>query len=371
MRRGILTALAALAALAAAEASAEPMFLSRQYARCASCHFSPTGGGLLTPYGRSLSREELSTTGRSPGGQPAGREHEFMWGLFGDSLGPLSLGLDFRPSRLDFDFEGRGSSRDLLMNADVTAAWRKGEWTVYGEFGRQPRGDEPLYTSFEHWVAYRHQGGFGVRAGRFLPAYGVRFADHTSFNRATLGFDNDDQVYGVELSHAGERRLFQVTLGPGRAESLVDDDGRAAFTASARAQFDLKPRVVAVASGIYRASSDVEPAGGSAGVALGFAPTSRLTLWGEADARFRDGSSSAYALVAEASLEVYRGVWLKFTPQIRNEVGESSAGVVRLGASLDLLPRTHWNVVLAYYHDRDRLTDFSFRTLLAQLHVYP
>jgi len=369
--RGAWLACAALAILGATEAAAEPMFLSRQYARCATCHFSTTGGGLLTPYGRSLSREELSTTGASPSGQPAGREHEFMWGLFGDSLGSVSLGLDFRPSHLDFDFEGEGSTRDLLMNADVTAAWRKGDWTLYGEFGRQPRGDDAEYASFEHWVAYKNERGFGLRAGRFLPAYGVRFADHTSFNRAPMGFDNEDQVYGVELSHAGRRSLLQVTLGPGRADALIDDDGSASFTASARAQFDLKPRVVAVVSGIYRGESDVEPSGGSAGLALGFAPTSRLSLWGEADARFRDGSSSAYTLVAEAAFEVYRGVWLKLTPQIRNELGESSAGVVRWGASLDLLPRTHWNVVLSYYHDRDRLSDLSFRTLLAQLHVYP
>ena len=27
---------------------AEPMFISKQYTRCVSCHFSPTGGGLLS-----------------------------------------------------------------------------------------------------------------------------------------------------------------------------------------------------------------------------------------------------------------------------------------------------------------------------------
>ena len=50
---------------ASSRAAAEPIFLSRQYTRCTNCHYSPTGGGLLTPYGRSLSREELSTFGAS------------------------------------------------------------------------------------------------------------------------------------------------------------------------------------------------------------------------------------------------------------------------------------------------------------------
>ena len=47
----------------AASATAEPMFLSKQYTRCTACHYSPSGGGLLTPYGRLLSHRELSTTG--------------------------------------------------------------------------------------------------------------------------------------------------------------------------------------------------------------------------------------------------------------------------------------------------------------------
>ena len=44
-------------------ASAEPIFLSKGETRCTTCHYSPTGGGLLTPYGRVQSRQELSTTG--------------------------------------------------------------------------------------------------------------------------------------------------------------------------------------------------------------------------------------------------------------------------------------------------------------------
>ncbi len=96
---------------AALPLAAEPIFLSRQYAQCTNCHYSPTGGGLLTPYGRSLSREELSTFGKSPGSTPKNREHEFLFGALGKTLGPVSLGIDLRPSHLEFDLPG-GSARD-------------------------------------------------------------------------------------------------------------------------------------------------------------------------------------------------------------------------------------------------------------------
>ena len=52
---------------------------------------------------------------------------------------------------------------------------------------------------------------------------------------------------------------MQVAAGPGRAESLLDDDEQGAFTATGRWQFDLRPRTVLVASGAYRDATDLEP----------------------------------------------------------------------------------------------------------------
>lgn len=365
--------LAALLLLAGvAPAAGEPVFLSRQYSRCTTCHYSPTGGGLLTPYGRSLSREELSTFGKSSDAGNPGREQEFLFGLFGQALGPLSLGVDFRPSHLAFASDGSDSSRNLLMNADVTAALRHGGFTFYAELGRQPRGDDARVASYEHWIAYQRENGLGLRAGRFIPAYGIKLADHTAFTRSFNSLDNNNQVYALELSFNGERHLLQASVGPGFADSVDDADARA-FTATARWQYDVRPNVVLVASGLYRDATALEPKRGSFGLAAGVAPSSRLTLIAQADARFRDQTASgqtAYTLLGEAAFEAYRGVWLRFSPQLATEFDDTSAGITRLVFGLNLLPRTHWNLVLSYYHDRDRRTDQTFRTFLAQLHLY-
>ena len=360
---------AALAAGAAGAVSAEPAFLSRQYARCTNCHFSATGGGLLTPYGRSLSRQELSTFGRSRGSAPAGREQEFLYGALRDSTGPLSLGIDLRPSHLDLEGPGYAETRDFLMNLDLQAAVTHGGWTFYGSLGRQPRGDDPRVTSFEHWVGYRGGSGLGVRAGRFLPAYGVHLADHTSFTRAPLGLDNEDQVYALEASWSGARHLVQVSAGPGYADSVGKSEERA-FTATGRWQVDLTPRVVLVSSALYRSPSEVTPRNGATGLALGVSPLKRVTVWAQADMRLREGDGDAWTFLGDVSVEVYRGVWVRVSPQLRTAFGDTTAGTVRLAAGLNLLPRTHWNVVLSYYRDRDRITDRTSRTLLAQLHLY-
>lgn len=367
-----LRALAAAGLLATASgAAAEPVFLSRQYPRCTNCHVSPTGGGLLTPYGRSLSREELSTFGRRSGAASPGREHEPLFGLLGGALGPLSVGIDLRPSRLRIDTPTGSATRSLLMNADVTAALQRGAWTFLAELGRQPQGDDAHVASFEHWVSYRAPGGLGLRAGRFLPAYGVKLADHTAFTRAILGLDNDGQVYALEASYSGARHLLQLTAGPGYADSSAE--GRRSLTATGRWQVDLRPRTVLVLSGLYRDASDRDPRSAAAGLALGFAPSSRLTLWGQADLRFRGGESDdgrAWTLLGQAALEVHRGVWIALSPQLATDFEDVQAGVLRLNASLNLLPRTHWHVVVSWSHDRDRRTERSTKVLLAQLHLY-
>lgn len=365
----------ALAGLAA-PAAAEPIFLSRQYTRCTNCHFSPTGGGLLTPYGRSLSREELSATGRGPGSPGAGREHEFLFGALGGSSGPLSLGLELWPSHLRIATPEADATRSMLMNAELIAALRRGNWTFYAELGRQPRGaDEHRVDSFEHWASYRAAGGLGVRAGRFLPAYGVKLSDHTALTRAPLGLDTDDQVYAVELSYSSDRQLVQLSAGPGFADRSAEHDGRRSFTATGRWQLDLTSRAVLVASGLFRDASDGVPRSGAAGLAFGFAPAQRLALWTQADTRFRaevgeTPGQRAYTLLGEAAFEAYRGVWIKVSPQLATEFGDDSAGTLRLSAALDLLPRTHWNVVVSYYRDRDRRTDRTTKVWLAQLHLY-
>ena len=355
---------------------AEPTFLSKQYPRCTACHYSASGGGLLTPYGRSLSREEISTFGRQGAGgvpavEPTVGEEGFLFGTLA-SESPLQLGLDVRPSHLQVDLPGRTiPDRNFLMNLDLQAAWRRDRWTAYGTIGRAPRGGDQL-VSYEHWISYQATDTVSVRGGRFLPAYGVRFADHTSFTRARLDLAQDDQVYGIELGVSTDRTLLQVSAGPGRAESLVGDDGRQAFTSSTRFQIDLAPRTVLAASALYRGRSETAPRSTATGLSFGYAPAPWLTTWTHADVQFQrlNASSRAYIFANQTSVEALRGVWLRISPQLRWTDRDPRGEIRRLVYGLDFYPRTHWHVNLSYYRDRLPFSDRGTRTLLAQLHLY-
>jgi len=370
-----LSVAVALVGASASVVSAEPRFLAKQYTRCTTCHVSPTGGGLLSAYGRSLSHRELSTTGApmpshgDPDPQP--REESFLWGALGDSLGALQLGVEMRPSYLRYSFLDVSQDRNLLMNADVHASFRANDWLFYGQVGRELEQDGYTVDSSEYWGGYQPEEGLGFRAGRFLPAYGVRFADHTAYNRSFLGLAQYDQIYGVEVSHTRGRYLTQVSMGPGRAESVIDDDGRASFTATGRVQIDLGTRTSVAASGLYRAASDLDSRLGSAGIAFGYAPLSRLTTWTQVDGQFRDGAAStSYVVANETSLEVYRGIWLVVTPQARVGGGAAVPDLLRFGVGTSILPRTHFNLNLHYYRDRNRTSEITTQIFLAQLHLY-
>ena len=375
MRRiGVVVGCVMALGAGALDAGAEPKYLSKQYTRCTTCHISPTGGGLLSAYGRSLSHRELSTTGAPPAAagepEPQRGEEAFLWNALGDALGPVQLGVNLRPSHLRYDFAGFNSDRNLLMTADVQAAVKVNEWVLFGQVGRELDEGEFTLDSSEYWAGRLPEEGVGFRGGRFLPAYGVRFADHTSYNRVYLGLAQYDQILGVEVSHSRGRYLTQVAAGA-RAEPLFNDDGREAFMAAGRVQADLGSRTTLVGSGLFRAESDIEPQSGAAGIALGYAPASRLATWTQFDGLFSEGqSSTSYVITNETSFEVYRGIWAVVSPQARVGGGSSVPDVLRFGVGAVFLPRTHFNVNVHYYRDRNKTSEITTQILLLQLHLY-
>jgi hypothetical protein len=360
----------------ASRAESEPIFLAKQYARCATCHYSPTGGGLLTPYGRSISHTELSTFSNptaasdDPAAIPTGEE-AFLYGAIGRGLGPAQLGIELRPAHLTFSTGGIRTHRNFLMTADLIGAVRAGEWTIYGQVGRQAVADGGEIDSFEYWAGRLPERGLGFRVGRFLPAYGVKFADHTTFNRRYLTMAQFDQVYAIEVSETRDRSLLQVTVGPGLAESVLHDEGGGSFTMTGRFQRDVTTRTVVAASGLFRGESDRGPRTGAAGVAVGFAPGARATTWTEFDTVFeKNGGGNQYLLVHETAIEAFRGMWFKVSPQWRTGAGAGSVDLARLALEAVLLPRTHWNVNVSLYRDRFLTLDTTSTIFLAQLHLY-
>jgi hypothetical protein len=98
----------------------------------------------------------------------------------------------------------------------------------------------------------------------------------------------------------------------------------------------------------------------------------RVTNWTEADAQFRnepDGQS--FVLMNETAVEAAPGLWLKFSPQVHTGSGDGARpGLCRVALAATFLPRTHWDVDISYYRDRNNLSKTVTHTSLVQLHLY-
>ena len=246
---------------------------------------------------------------------------------------------------------------NLLMNLDLLAPCRRTDGRHRhgrpraAEFRRaeRPHAADSRFISYEHWISYQTDSGFRIRAGRFLPAYGVRFADHTTYTRKYLDLDRNNQVYGSEVSAtidsfagSGDGEPRQGRSHPARPQASRVFHRRPLAVRS-RAARDNRRLWPSIATRRMR-----DPQSGAAGFAFGFAPTSHVSrLDGSGRKPADEGRRRAVSWVVanETSVEVYRGIWLKVSPQFLTSGGApGSSNRRRLGFSADLLPRTHWNV---------------------------
>lgn len=176
------------------------------YNTCAACHVSHSGGGLLTPYGRSLSSELLSHWGDE--------EDAGLFWRAGDREKIekyLLIGGDVRAVQMQRENASVKEGRFIKMQAELELGLIRDAWgaaLTVGEF----KNDQWRADSRQFYAFYRPVDEFTVRAGRFVPAYGLRLADHIVFTRSFLGLGLEGQRDSVEAQWTGETWTHNLTV---------------------------------------------------------------------------------------------------------------------------------------------------------------
>lgn len=247
-----LVMIAALAGGAAApgDAAAYPQLqLSTGATRCAECHVAPSGGGLLTDYGRSEAGDTLS--GRGDGALLHGAWTPPDW---------LTLGGDVRAALGGKQLDGEAPTLLAFpMQADLYARVAAGPISLNVTVGlngaarRRPTGANALdyLVSRQHFVMYqRDPTGPMVRAGRFFPIVGIRTQDHTAYPRRHLDQYLLEEPYTLEVGGTrGSWEAYAAAFAPDPIPALgvgprafgatlyverLLDDGEAAVAGQAR-----------------------------------------------------------------------------------------------------------------------------------------
>ena len=197
------------------------------YFSCIACHSSPSGGGVLTPYGRSLSAELMSTWGTTKTSGlfftddedeskniPWWRTAVFLKGVQTRRNTPTVEKAQFIPMQADLE---TGYDQDKLAII------------VTGGYRAKDNSSQNLneFFSRRHYALYRVNDNLNVRAGKFMFSFGLDGPDHITATRRGLGWDQGTESYNLEASYLTENfsTLFTIISSSPDEKTFQKDSG--------------------------------------------------------------------------------------------------------------------------------------------------
>jgi hypothetical protein len=204
----VTRALAVLVVVAAAHrAYAYPQFQLSKDPTCSGCHISPSGGGLLNENGMNTA-EAISQYGTNP---------DFMYGKLGLPSW-LMLGGDLRGAGGYLRTPQTYPFLIIPMQADVYASAVWNQFRLYVTGGYRPIPYDvtraPVWSR-EHYLMFHDDpsvnDGLYIRVGRFMPVFGLRLAEHTTYIRRFGGTQLYAETYGAAVDYVQSGYEAHVT----------------------------------------------------------------------------------------------------------------------------------------------------------------
>ncbi len=349
-------------------AFAFPENVRHGYFSCTACHVSPSGGGVLTPYGRSLSAELMSTWGTV----------ETSGFLFSDqedeSKTPwLRTQIFLRAVQTYRNTPAFEKARFIPMQADLEIGADTEKFAVISTFGLRAKDasqDLKEFFSRRHYALYRFTEQVVGRVGKFMHSFGLNGPDHISATRRGLGWDQGSESYNLEMNYLGESFNHSLTLVSETPEEngVVRDKGvslnssylwsnnsRLGISAYQGRQDTFDRTVV----GPYFTISLTEK----------FYLNSEIFL-SDKNIKASSGSEKGYATFSRAGYEAFRGV-TPFVQFDRSYLDDSNMNsrFDSYGIGVQWLPYSHFDIMTFAGKERfysKESTDFAW----LMLHIY-
>lgn len=373
---------------------AYPWMIRHEYTGCATCHTDPSGGFLLTRYGRAQTQALLSSFGRGPEGNEVDSRSEFAFGV------PLPewLNLGFSQRNLLSHTIRSGapsSSRHVWMQSDLRAAVSFGAFEAAGSLGFVHEGAQAAaltsrstnnFVAREFWLSYAfdEDRNSRIRVGRMVLPFGVRVADHYFYVRNATQTDIDSQQqYGAAFFHQSEQYRFELMGVLGNYQLRPDAYRQRGY--SAYLEYNAASRLGVGLSSLllYQATSMNPRLSGAAlrgahGPFVRWAPSSSVAVMSEWDLVHEGASSGAvpwlgFAGMVQVDWEFVRGLHASVTPELY--LADMAAGTNALGyrgwLSATWFPYPHFDVRADLVKARDVYgpAKIDYTLLLGQLHL--
>ena len=239
--------LSTLVVLFAQSALAFPEMIKHGYVNCTACHVSPSGGGVLNPYGRNLSAELISTWSYKG-------EEGFLHGAVDTSSVDewLAIGGDYRGVQVHTDYTQKSSGvnnvdgRYINMQIGLEMGIIQPKWALVGFIGQYNFNEPSHYNQIKAKVSrlygmFKPTDELTFKVGRFQPNFGVNLPDHNLSTRTRLemgslsyrgGKISIEDQNTAEVFWLGEEYNFSLAGYKIRKELTTNDDKGLTYTAS-------------------------------------------------------------------------------------------------------------------------------------------
>lgn len=350
------------ALLGASHSWAFPEMIRKGYSSCIHCHVSPTGGGVLNDHGREIIAPLLSW-------QASEGEARFAYGFF-DLPKRLNLGGDIRIIQTRLSSPQVQETRFILMQADLETAVHYKRFTADATLGV----DSHLFpVSRRHYLIYYMEKEWAIRAGRFMPAYGINTPDHTIVTQRGLGWDTGSETYNVETSWIDESLSLYGTLILGRPDS--SDLNRESGASLSSSSYFHESYKIGLSYFYGSRNTSTRHVSGLFGI-LGFTP--EFFLLSEWDLQMLApksmGATSRLGFVDYQKLdyEFLQGFHVYLSQQFRRlDFGSSQSAWEAYSLGSQIFPRPHFEIDLQWQKQRSFSGDQKFSDLIWMiLHFY-
>jgi hypothetical protein len=185
-----------------------PEMIRHGYTSCTACHVSPAGGGLTTAYGRSISKEVLSRwsfEGEEQLAHGAITSERVTSATNGSNERGLNIGGNFRYIQTHLNTNSFSQGRRFPMQRDLEVAAKWDALTFVSSYGAiyNPRGTDEIDLR-RMYLLWNVSENISLRAGRFIPIYGLMFSDHYTAIKQGLQFAQLSERDAVESNFTFE-----------------------------------------------------------------------------------------------------------------------------------------------------------------------
>jgi len=194
---------------------------TKGYANCMACHISPSGGGVLTDYGRSLSAELMSTWKVKKG-----FENPFYGAI--KNTENIKFGGQYRVIQVHAQNDQIKVKKQFTMQNNIELAVKYLKTFFVGTIGRKEGPSETPekgeFLSERHFALWETSEDTRLRIGKFRQHFGINHPNHTRFVKSNLGFGSNSESYNLEFTKFYDWGELNTSVGIGDFFEDVDQD---------------------------------------------------------------------------------------------------------------------------------------------------